>query len=347
MDVIEVLTDSPIARTYWSKLKAKIKKESQLNPNWVQLKMQSTDGKNYKTDAANTEGLFRIVMSVPSPKAEPFKQWLAKVGYERVQEIENPELAAERARQYYKDLGYSEAWIAARLKSIEVRGQLTDEWKDRDVSEGLEYAILTAEISKATFGVKPSDHKKFKGLQRENLRDHMTNLELIFTMLGEETVKNEAVKTDAQGFQENRKAAIKGGMSTGDALKAYEQSTGEKVKSPENFKDQIKAAKEQKKLEKKAAREQKKLETGTGEEDGQRQKVTPPTLLLKKLPFRYYDKLGVNEAYLICRLVSVLKMSFFRPQKVAFKLKCGVESLLILSAQKDTATLFSYTYKIR
>ena len=192
--------------------------------------------------------MFRLIQSIPSPNAEPFKQWLAKVGYERVQEIENPELAAERARQYYKDLGYSDEWIATRLKSIEVRGQLTDEWKDRDVKAGLEYAILTAEISRATFGLKPSDYKKYKGLARENLRDHMTNLELIFTMLGEEQTKQEAIKDDAHGLEENKKAAIEGGSAAGDALGAFEKRTGQKVVSDKNFKDQIKAAKKQKKL---------------------------------------------------------------------------------------------------
>jgi len=177
------------------------------------LKLIAKDGKMRKEDCSNTEGLFRIIQSIPSPKAEPFKQWLAKVGYERVQEIENPELAAERARGYYRDLGYSEDWIAKRMQSIEIRGQLTDEWKDRDVKEGLEYAILTAEISRATFGKTPSEYKNHKGLKRENLRDHMTNLELIFTMLGEETVKNETRELDAQGFEQNKKVARKGGNS--------------------------------------------------------------------------------------------------------------------------------------
>ena len=209
VDVVEVLTASPIPRTYWSKLKAKILAESELNPNWVQLKMMSADGKFYKTDATNTEGMFRIIQSIPSPKAEPFKQWLAKVGYERVQEIENPELAAERSRQYYRDLGYDEKWIETRIQAIAIRGQLTDEWKVRGVKEGQEYAILTAEISKATFGITPSDYLKHKGLKKENLRDHMTNLELIFTMLGEEQTKQEAIRDDAQGFDENKTAAVK------------------------------------------------------------------------------------------------------------------------------------------
>lgn len=252
VDVCTVLTESLDGGAYWRKLKQRLKAEgSEVVTYCHGLKLEAADGKKYTTDCANTEIMFRIIQSIPSPKAEPFKQWLAKVGYERVQEIENPELAAERARQYYKEMGYSDEWIAARLKSIEVRGQLTDEWKDRGVNEGLEYSILTAEISQATFGMKPSDYKKYKGLVRENLRDHMTNLELIFTMLGEETTKNEAVDVNAQGFEENRLAAVKGGTSAGDALDAYEKSTGKKVATDKNFKHQIAEAKKQKRLEQK------------------------------------------------------------------------------------------------
>ncbi len=253
VDVIEVLTESVKPRDYWYRLKKREKESSgvQLSTICRQLKIESSDGKKYKMECANTKGLFRIIQSVPSPKAEPFKQWLAKVGYERVQEIENPELAAERARKYYQELGYSEDWIAARLKSIEVRGQLTDQWKNRDVKEGLEYGILTAEISQATFGLKPSDYKNLKGLKRENLRDHMTNLELIFTMLGEETAKSETIEADAQGFEENRQAAVKGGSSAGDALGAYEKSTGKKVVTDKNFKHQILEAKKRKAIDEK------------------------------------------------------------------------------------------------
>jgi hypothetical protein len=187
--------------------------------------------------------MFRIIQSIPSPNAEPFKLWLAKVGYERVQEIENPELAAERARQYYRDLGYDEKWIETRIQTIAIRGQLTDEWKGRGVQEGMEYSILTAEISRATFGLVPSEYKEIKGLKRENLRDHMTNLELIFTQLGEESTRREAIKKDAQGFEENKGAAIEGGAAAGDALKAYEQRTGDKVVTRQNFKGQIAEAK--------------------------------------------------------------------------------------------------------
>lgn len=248
VDVIEVLTESSNPRRYWSDLKRKIQMEglTQLYEKIVQLKLESSDGKKYTSDCANTETMFRIIQSIPSPKAEPFKQWLAKVGYERVQEIENPELAAERARQYYRDLGYDEKWIETRLQTIAIRGQLTDEWKTRGVQEGLEYAILTAEISKATFGLIPTEYKNLKGLKRENLRDHMSNLELIFTMLGEEGTRQEAIKQDAQGFEENREAAVEGGTAAGDALKAFEQRTGGKVVTSQNFKSQIAEAKKKK-----------------------------------------------------------------------------------------------------
>jgi hypothetical protein len=262
IDIIEVLSESSRPRKYWSDLKKKLQEEGliQLSDIIGQLKIESSDGKKYKTDCANTEGMFRIIQSIPSPKAEPFKQWLAKVGYERIQEIENPELAAERARQYYKELGYSDEWIAKRLQSIEVRGELTDEWKLRGVKEGLEYSILTAEISEATFGMKPSEYRKFKGLKRENLRDHMTNLELIFTMLSEETTKQRAVEKDAKGFDENKKVAIEGGKITGKTLDTYEKETGNKVVSDKNFKHQIAEAKKQKKLEAKKAKQKKKEE---------------------------------------------------------------------------------------
>lgn len=186
VDVIEALTESPRPRKYWNALKTKLQSEGYLELSQFlgQLKMRSPDGKMRETDAANTETMFRIIQSIPSPKAEPFKRWLAQVGYERIQEIEDPERAAIRAREYYKALGYSEEWIERRMQSIAIRTQLTDEWKNRGVNEGLEYSILTAEISKATFGLIPSEYKKLKGLKSENLRDHMTGLELIFTMLG-------------------------------------------------------------------------------------------------------------------------------------------------------------------
>lgn len=247
VDVIQVLTSSSNPSRYWSDLKRRTEKET--NPEVFAfcepLKMQTAGGKQ-NVVCANTEGLFRILMSVPSPNAEPFKLWLARVGKERIDEIENPELAAERARSYYKAMGYDDAWIEMRLKTIDVRGQLTDEWKGRGVKEGQEYAILTAEISRATFGMTPSEYKELKDLKKENLRDHMTNLELIFTMLGEETTRTKAVATDAIGFSENQKAAIEGGTSAGKALDAFEKDSGMQVITGANFKNQIEAAKERK-----------------------------------------------------------------------------------------------------
>ena len=253
VDVVRAIVEVKNSRRYWSDLKRNLQKEgfNEVYEKIVQLKMKASDGKMRQTDTANTETLFRIIQSIPSKKAEPFKQWLAKVGYERIQEIENPELAAERARQYYLALGYSKDWIAKRLQSIEVRGKLTDEWKERGVKEGREYAILTAEISRATFGITPSEYKKIKELKRENLRDHMTDLELIFTMLGEASTKNEALKQDAKGFNENKKAAKEGGAAAGDALKAYEKRTSSKIVTETNFKHQIEEAKNKRLLENK------------------------------------------------------------------------------------------------
>ncbi len=197
VDVIGILTDSPNPRKYWSVLKTRLKKEdSELTTICSQLKMQSDDGKFYNTDVANTEGLLRIIQSVPSPRAEPFKRWLAKVGYERLEEIENPEIATKRMREIYKQKGYSDEWIEKRARGIAVRDELTEEWKKRGVKEHLEYAILTSEISKATFGITPSEYKKFKALDKpkDNLCDHMTDLELIFTMLGEASTTEIAKK---------------------------------------------------------------------------------------------------------------------------------------------------------
>ena len=232
VDIIEVLTDSPIPRNYWNLIK---RREPQLHTVCMQLKLKSADGKNYKTDCANTEGVFRIMMSVPSPKAEPFKLWLAQVGKQHIDETENPELLTERQAEIYKAKGYPDEWITRRLQSIEVRKTLTDEWKNRNVKEGQEYSILTAEIAKATFGVSPSEHSKIKGLERENLRDHMTPIELIFTMLGEESTRLIAAKSNAQGFNENHEAAQEGGTIAGGARRKLEDKTGEKVVSSDNF----------------------------------------------------------------------------------------------------------------
>ena len=237
VDVIEVLTGSPRPRKYWHALKTKLSDEgfSELSQNVGQLKMLAADGKSYKTDVANIQTILRLIMSIPSPKAEPFKLWLAQVGRERIEEIENPELGIERVKEIYRAKGYPDEWIDMRIQSIEVRKQLTDEWQKRDVQEGREYAILTAEIAKATFGLTPTEHKDLKGLERQNLRDHMTTLELIFTQLGEEMTRKLAVENDAQGFNQNAIAAKKGGLAAGDARKAAEKRTGVKVVSTDNF----------------------------------------------------------------------------------------------------------------
>lgn len=237
VDVIQALTDSTNPRDYWYKMKLRVKNEdnAELSTFCRQLKLESSDGKSYKTDCANTESLFRIIQSIPSPKAEPFKRWLAKVGYERVQEIEDPELASHRAREIYKAKGYSDAWIEKRMRGIQVRSELTEEWKNRDVGGTQEYAILTAEISKATFGMTPSEYKNMKSLKRENLRDHMTDLELIFTMLGEASTTEIARNKDAKGFGENKVAACAGGKIAGNARKELEKESGKKVSTSNNY----------------------------------------------------------------------------------------------------------------
>jgi len=250
-DVVLALTASKDVKQYIKRMRGR---DKELFRQWEQivlpLEVQTKGGKQ-KMGCANTQGIFRIIQSIPSPKAEPFKQWLSQVGYERLQEIENPELAAKHARKYYADLGYSDSWIDKRLQAIAIRTQLTDEWKERDIKAGSEYTILTAEIAESTFGIKPKDHKALKDLNRESLRDHMTNLELIFTMLGEEATRSKAVEKDAQGFLENKKVAKEGGTAAGKALEAYENETGDKVVSPNNFKLQIAQAKSRKKLKRK------------------------------------------------------------------------------------------------
>ncbi len=237
VDVVEALTDSVKPRVYWNAMKVRVKSQDGIELSTIcrQLKLESADGKKYLTDCANTEGLFRIIQSIPSPKAEPFKRWLAKVGYERIQEIEDPELATKRTRALYKAKGYSDAWIEKRMRGIEIRETLTDEWKKRQVGEDREYAILTAEISKATFGMTPSEYKKFKNLKRENLRDHMNDLELIFSMLGEASTTEIAKNKDAQGFIENKVAAKKGGTIAGEARQKLEKESGKKVSTKTNY----------------------------------------------------------------------------------------------------------------
>ena len=238
IDVVKVLTDSSRPRKYWSDLKKQLlEKEGyfQLSENIGQLKLESSDGKKYATDCANTETLLRIIQSIPSPKAEPFKRWLAKVGYERIQEIEDPELATKRTRSIYKAKGYSDSWIEKRLRSIAIRDELTSEWKQRGVKDEREFAILTAEISKAAFGMIPSEYKKHKSLKRENLRDHMTDLELIFSMLGEASTTEISQSRDVKGFTENKAVAHDGGKIAGNARRELEQETGKKVISKDNY----------------------------------------------------------------------------------------------------------------
>ncbi len=238
IDVVEVLTESPNPRRYWSDLKLQLAEKegfNQLYGKIVQLKLQSKDGKKYLTDTANTETIFRIIQSIPSPKAEPFKRWLAQVGGERIKEIEDPELATKRTREIYKLKGYSDEWIEKRMRGIAIREELTDEWDNRGIKLQREYAILTAEISKATFGMSPSEYKEYKKLDKENLRDHMTDLELIFSMLGEASTKEIAVNRNAQGFNENKTAAKIGGKIAGDARQQLEHESGKPVLSQENY----------------------------------------------------------------------------------------------------------------
>jgi len=236
VDVIGALTDSPNPNNYWKVLKHR---ENQLVTDCNQLKLIASDGKKYLTDCANTKAIFRIIQSIPSKKAEPFKRWLAKVGYERVQEIENPELAQERAKEYYQKKGYPKDWIEKRLRGIAIRQELTDEWKNRGVGEKKDYAILTNEIAKATFGVSINDHKKIKDLNpkfdNQNLRDHMTDLELIFSMLGEASTTEISKGINAQGFQENKVAAKKGGEVAGNARRDLERKSRKKVVTNESY----------------------------------------------------------------------------------------------------------------
>jgi DNA-damage-inducible protein D len=236
-DVIAILTDSKDPKAYWRNLKKRLLQEgnSQSVSNCYGLKFEANDGKKYIQDAANTEGILRIVMSVPSPKAEPLKLWLAEQGKQALDEAENPELLTERQAELYRAKGYSEEWIGRRVQTIETRKALTDEWKERGVKENQEYAILTATIAKGTFGVTPSEHKDMKGLDRQNLRDHMTPLELIFTALSEEATKMIAVREDAQGFSENHHAAAEGGRMAGDARANFEKNMNESVLSAQNY----------------------------------------------------------------------------------------------------------------
>lgn len=235
-DVVEALTDSRDIRQYIKRMRSR---DSELNSYWgtvcTPLEMTAKDGKKRRIKCANTEGMFRIIQSIPSPKAEPFKRWLAKVGYERIQEIEDPELATKRTRAIYKAKGYPDDWVEKRMRSIAIREELTDEWKGRGIAEQRDYAILTAEISKAAFGITPSEYKKLKGLKRQNLRDHMNDLELIFSMLGEAATAEITRNRDTQGFDENKRAAVEGGSVAGTARKELEAKSGRKVVSRANY----------------------------------------------------------------------------------------------------------------
>lgn len=238
VDVVSALTDSKDANKYWYDMKRR-EKEIELSAICRKFKMEAANGRYYQTECADTEGMLRIIQSIPSAEAEPFKRWLAKVGYERIQEIENPELAAERAKALYKAKGYSDEWIEARLRSIDIRKELTNEWQQRGVKEGQEYAFLTAEISRGSFGLTPQEHKERKALRwKDNLRDHMTNAELVFTMLGELSTTEVARHEDAQGYAENERAARKGGQIAGNARRELEAATGRPVVSASNYLEQ-------------------------------------------------------------------------------------------------------------
>jgi len=246
VDVVETLTESENPTDYLKKLRRRDPElGSYIGTNCPQIEMLTESGKRRKTLAGSPEHIFRIIQSIPSRKAEPFKQWLAQVGYERLQEIENPELAQKRMREIYKAKGYSDDWIEKRVRGIAVRDELTEEWQKRGVKEQKEFSILTAEISKATFGLTPSEYKEYKGLKRENLRDHMTDLELIFTMLGEASTTEIARNKNAQGFSENKVAARQGGTIAGNARKELEEKSGQKVVTNENFKELTQSKKKQ------------------------------------------------------------------------------------------------------
>ena len=237
VDVVEALTSSPTPRQYWGKVKNREFVKLELSPIWVQLKLISTDGKLYETDCANTKSLFRIIQSIPSPKAEPFKLWLAQLGHERIQEIENPELAQNRVKEYYELKGYPKDWIDKRLRGIAIRQDLTNEWESRGVNEEKDFAILTNEISKATFGKTVGEYKEFKGLKKpnQNLRDHMNDWELILTMVGEKATTDITLAKDAKGFSELKHTAKEGGDIAKNTKKELEKKTGKSIASSNNY----------------------------------------------------------------------------------------------------------------
>ena len=238
VDVVGILTDSPNPRNYWKVLKNRLNKEgSELVTICNQLKMQSADGKYYKTDTLNTAGVLRLVQSIPSPKAEPFKMWLAQIGSERLDEIADPERAILRGADYYRAKGYPESWITQRLQTIRMRKELTDEWKARGIERDRDYAILTNEMTKAWSGMTVAEYKQLKGLHKENLRDNMTNIELVLNMLAEVTTKTLSQQEQPETFEQNKSVAKRGGAFAGDTRRRFEQETGTKVISPVNASD--------------------------------------------------------------------------------------------------------------
>jgi len=237
IDIVVALANSPTPRQYWGKVKDREFNDLELSPIWVQLKLRSSDGKLYLTDCANTKSLFRIIQSIPSKKAEPFKRWLAQVGYERIEEIENPELGQDRIKEYYELKGYPKDWIDKRLRGIAVRQELTDEWKNREIRTKNEFSVLTNEISKATFGKTIGEYKDFKKLQKknQNLRDHMTDWELILTMVGEKATTDITRETDSLGFDKCKESANKGGNIAKRTRKDIEKNIGKSIISKKNF----------------------------------------------------------------------------------------------------------------
>ncbi len=238
VDIVGVLSESVDARNYWKVLKHRLSEEgSQVVTNCNQLKLPASDGKYYETDCASTKTIFRIIQSIPSPKAEPFKQWLAQLGKERIEEIENPELAQDRVKAYYELKGYPKDWIEKRIRGMAIRQELTDEWKNRGVSEEKDFAILTNEISKAAFGKTVQEYKSFKGLseKNQNLRDHMTDWEIILTMVGEKATTDITIAKDASGFNECKDSAVDGGQIASNTRKELEQKIGKTIISSENF----------------------------------------------------------------------------------------------------------------
>ncbi|MBA3045020.1 MAG: Bro-N domain-containing protein [Candidatus Thermoplasmatota archaeon] len=238
IDIVEALTESQRPRKYWNDLKTKLLGEGfEVSEKIGQLKIQAEDGKLRATDCATTKNMFRIIQSIPSPKAEPFKQWLAQVGYERVEEIQNPEIAQDRVKQYYEMKGYPKEWIEKRLRGIAIRQNLTEEWGNRAIEKDLEYAILTNEITKATFGKTVKEYREFKSLGKpnQNLRDHMTDWELILTMIGEKATTDITITKDSEGLEECKESAAEGGTIAGNTRKEIEEKTGKNLVSDENY----------------------------------------------------------------------------------------------------------------